>query len=344
MVPFQSERAAGMGVVTYPARAGDTARVGRRTTMTAPEDTPAPRETAAADETRTPRDPVVDVTLFTDPACPFAFSFEPVRWTLRWRFGDQLRWTPRMIVLTREEGEADNLASPFDGLQKKHGMPIVHGPSERPASSDPACRAVVAARLHAPEAAEPLLRRLRVRTMAGGLLDDPQLIAGAATDAGLDPAELSAWSKEHATSVALEEDVAAARDPSIAARVLAHRLGGPDDAPRYSAPSLELRRAGSGGVNGGDAEGDSTVSVPGFNPLQTYEIVLANLAPELDRRPAPEDVGELLRWAGEPLATAEVAAVMEVDLEEAEDRLKDAGAERLPAGEDAYWTIGPAAQ
>jgi 2-hydroxychromene-2-carboxylate isomerase len=270
--------------------------------MPEPEDT-APHATAA------PGGPVVDVTLFTDPACPFAFSFEPVRRTLLWRYGTQLRWTPRMIVLTREEGEAENLASPFDGLQRKHGMPIVHGPSARPASSEPACRAVVAVRRHAPEAAEPLLRRLRVRTMAGGLLDDPRLIAAAATDAGLDPAGLQEWVHEHATGAALEDDVDAARDPTRAARALAHRLGGPDDEPRYSAPSLELRRT----------DGDGAASVPGFNPTSTYEIVFANLAPELERRPAPEDVGELLRWAGEPLATAEVAAVMELHRDEAED-------------------------
>ena len=34
----------------------------------------------------------VDITLFTDPACPFAFSAEPVRQRLRWHYGDQLRW------------------------------------------------------------------------------------------------------------------------------------------------------------------------------------------------------------------------------------------------------------
>ena len=34
--------------------------------------------------------PVLDVELFTDPACPFAFSAEPVRRRLRWHYGDQL--------------------------------------------------------------------------------------------------------------------------------------------------------------------------------------------------------------------------------------------------------------
>ena len=45
-----------------------------------------------------------------------------------------------------------------------------------------------------------------------------------------------------------------------------------------------------------------TVAVPGFNPVETYEAVIANLAPELVRRPKAEAVSEILFWAGEPLA------------------------------------------
>ena len=32
----------------------------------------------------------VEIELFTDPACPFAFSAEPIRQRLRWHYGDQL--------------------------------------------------------------------------------------------------------------------------------------------------------------------------------------------------------------------------------------------------------------
>ena len=92
---------------------------------------------------------------------------------LRWHYGDGLRWTVRMIVLTREAGEAEKLAEGAPTLQRLHGMPIDPAPYPRPASSEPACRAVVAAREHAPERAEALLRRLRVRVMTGGLVDDP---------------------------------------------------------------------------------------------------------------------------------------------------------------------------
>ena len=86
---------------------------------------------------------------------------------------------------------------------------------------------MVATRRHVPAAAEALLRTLRVRTMAGGLLDDPALIDGAAADVGLDPQALRAWCAEPETERELAADVAAARSPSAAARALDHKLGGP---------------------------------------------------------------------------------------------------------------------
>ena len=33
---------------------------------------------------------MIEITHFTDPACPFAFSAEPVRQALRWNYGDGL--------------------------------------------------------------------------------------------------------------------------------------------------------------------------------------------------------------------------------------------------------------
>lgn len=268
----------------------------------------------------------IEITHFTDPACPFAFSAEPVRWRLRWHYGEQLRWRTVMIVLTLEAGEAEKLAQGAPGLQRRYGMPIDPAPLARPASSEPACRSVVAARLHAPAAADALLRALRVRAMVGGLLDDPALLDGAATDAGLDPEVLGRWAAAPDVAAALAADVAAARAPSRAARALDHKLGGPAEERRYTAPSYELTR------------GDRTMAVPGFNPVDAYEVAIANLAPGVVRGPAPADVTTLLAWAGEPLATAEVAAVMDIGIDEARTAL-DGVARPLPAGADCYWAL-----
>ncbi len=270
----------------------------------------------------------VEITHFTDPACPFAFSAEPARMRLRWHYGDQLRWTTRMIVLTLEPGEAEKLATGPGSLQRRYGMPADPAPYSRPASSEPACRAVVAARLHAPAAQEPLLRRLRMRVMVGGLLDDPELIAGAAQDAGLATAQLLAWCARPDVEAALQADIAAARSPLPAARALDHKLGGPPEERRYTAPSYEIARPDTGAV----------AVVPGFNPIEAYEAAIANLAPELERRPKPSSVAEILAWAREPLATAEVALIAQLDAAKARTALSRI-ARPQPAGADFYWTL-----
>ena len=184
----------------------------------------------------------LEITLFTDPACPFAFSAEPVRQRLRWHYGDQLLWRIRMIVLTLEEGEDAKLAEGAPGLQRKYGMPIDPNPYPRTFSSEPACRAVVAARLNAPGAEAALLRRLRVRAMLGGLLDDPALLAAAASDIGLDGDELARWSAMPAVEDALRADIEAARSPSRAARALDHKLGGPPSAAALHRAELRAQR------------------------------------------------------------------------------------------------------
>jgi hypothetical protein len=42
----------------------------------------------------------LQITEFTDPACPFAWSAEPQRRRLEWLYGDQLGWDVRMVGLS----------------------------------------------------------------------------------------------------------------------------------------------------------------------------------------------------------------------------------------------------
>ncbi|MCW2961266.1 MAG: hypothetical protein JWM25_1641 [Thermoleophilia bacterium] len=279
------------------------------------------------------------VTHFTDPACPFAFSAEPMRLQLEWHYGDQLEWRTVLVGLHSKVEEME--AKGFDTaklagfariIQAKHGMPIDVSERERLAVSMPACRAAVAVRLHRPELAELMLRALRVRTFAGELLDEPATIEGAAMDAGIDPTDLASWSAEPATEAALQDDMRAARTPLPAALVLDHKLadaGGSDGGRRYTCPSFEF--TGTQGV---------TFAAPGMQPWETYDVLVANAAPDIRRRAVASDVFEVLEWAPYPLATVEVAALLGTSIEDAREQLTGA-ASFEPVGEDGYWSLQP---
>lgn len=279
----------------------------------------------------------VCVTEFTDPGCPWAFSAEPHRLRLRWLYGAHgLTWRRRMVVLARTPQEYEDKgftpakqAAAFAEIAADHGMPI--DPSERPrmAATLPACRAVAGARLHAPEREAPLLRRLRLRHFAGELLDEPATIDGAAADVGLDPAQVRGWIDEETVRAAVDEDAAAARQPMPAARALDHKLANWSGGRRYTCPSYEITRT---------ADPTIAIAVPGFQPFATYDVVMANLRPDLERREDPASVEEVLRWAGEPLATQEVAEVAGLSRDEASAELAQV-AERQPLGTDALWRL-----
>src|ERR1700750_1253199 len=136
----------------------------------------------------------VCITEYTDPGCPWAYSAEPFRRRLSWLYGDALEWRVRLVGLAESPDEylergftPERQSRSFAMIARDHGMPINTSVRPRMAATMPACRAVVAARLHAPEHMRRLLRRLRVRHFAGELLDAPETIAAAARDAGIDP-------------------------------------------------------------------------------------------------------------------------------------------------------------
>jgi 2-hydroxychromene-2-carboxylate isomerase len=274
------------------------------------------------------------ITEYTDPGCPWAWSSEPFRRRLQWRYGDQIAWRPRMVVLADsvedylDKGFTPELmASAQETIAHDHGMPIDTAVRDRVSATAPACRAVVATRLNAPGAEERLLRALRVRFFAGEHLDEESTRAGAAADAGLDPARLEAWMASDETERALDEDRAAARNPTAAALAQNDKLAPAGDGRRYTCPSYEIVRIADG----------TQLDAPGFQPFAAYEVAIANLAPELERRAAPESVLELLAWAGEPLATREVAVVCEIDHMQARQRLGRVAREQH-VGFDGLWS------
>lgn len=275
------------------------------------------------------------ITEYTDPGCPFAWSAEPTRWRLQWLYGDQLEWVVRMVGLA-EDGSvyedkgftAERMSESFRRLSQAHHMPMDTSLRPRMAGTIPACRAVVAVRRHQPEQEWAMLRALRVLHFSGHLLDEPATLSAAAQRVGIEPAALHEWLAEPETEALLREDMAQARRPRAGALALAHKLAPTASGHRYTCPSYEIVRLSDG----------ATLSVPGFQPLASYEVAIANLAPEASRREDPEDVREVLAWAGEPLATIEVATICATGLDDARERLGRV-ADEAHLGFDGLWHL-----
>ena len=277
---------------------------------------------------------MIEISLFTDPGCPWAFSAEPFRRKIEWLYGDHAAWELVMVGLSEDpaEYEAKGLTTAIMAAGAKqiadaHGMPIDTNERERLSATLPACRAVVAARLNSPGHEQTLMRAIQVRGFAGELIDEPATIAAAAADAEIDAHDLEQWSAQAETLAALATDMHRARHPLPAALVLDARLADWEGGRRYTCPSYEIS------VDGGER-----IAIPGFQPWPAYDVALANLAPDAPRREDPETVSEILDWAAEPLATREVAVVMGVDHDEAETLLAEV-AKREDVGPDAYWTL-----
>ncbi len=279
--------------------------------------------------------PSLQVDEFTDPGCPFAWSAEPIRRRLAWLYGDQLGWGLRMVGLAEDPREYEDKgftperqSASFRHFAHAYHMPMDTRLRPRMAATLPACKAVVAVRRHAPERERAMLRAVRVLHFAGHLLDEPATIAAAAQRAGVDPGDLERWLAETETDEVLQEDLMRARHPTPRALALSHKLADSGDGRRYTCPSYEIERASDG----------IRLAVPGFQPLAAYEVIIANLCPGAERREDPEDVTEVLAWAGEPLATAEVAMICDVSLDEAREQLGHV-AEEEHIGFDGLWRL-----
>ena len=276
----------------------------------------------------------IKVTIYTDPGCPFGFNAQRQEAQLLWHYGEGLDVTRRMIVLTEKSSSFEELgltremvAGNAKRLRSAYGMPMITEPPDRVAATIQACRVYVGARIHDPSRADLLLRSLRRRAFSEGLrLDQLDTIHRAGADVGIPAGALDAWLADEQVESALREDMAATRSPLPEALALAHRLSRSNGGLRYSTASAVFER------------GDHRVVMPGFQPFAVYEVAVANVAPEVERRPPPQSVEEVLSWASFPLATAEVAELRGIGLDQAREELQRAGAELTEAAGDGYWS------
>ena len=96
----------------------------------------------------------VQVTHFSDPGCPWAYSASPAHAVLRWRYGAQLQW--RLVTDRADRGRravhpprllAGALRRAATARFRRRGMPFATQPRPRMTATGRACRAIVATRL-----------------------------------------------------------------------------------------------------------------------------------------------------------------------------------------------------
>ena len=286
---------------------------------------------------------------FTDPGCPWAYSFGPALARLRWRFGDQIEWRLVMIGLSETTERQESLgltpariATRLRKFPKRFGMPFGIEVKPRLAATSRACRAIVAAREAGPELGEAALRALQLMqfTTAGLLDDDDDLLAALSAVPALDAEAVLGRIDDPDLIAAYESDRACARTAEGKPTHVQARHSDSDGPIRYTAPSVIFEHPGG-----------ERLEVGGFQPFESYDTALANLDLSLQRRQPPQSAAEALAAFPRGLATAEVASILraeldETDIEAAQRELVELAGEGAascePAGADAIWR--PAAQ
>jgi len=223
---------------------------------------------------------------------------------------------------------------------RRFGMPFQVTPKPRMSATSPACRAIVATRLQAPAFEDAALRALQVAQFTTArIIDDPDTLHGALTGVdGLDGEAIVEAIESQAVRDAYEADRARARTAAGSPTEFQERAVNSDGKVRYTAPSLIFETGGR------------RLEAGGFQPIEAYDVVVANLDPTLVRRPRPEDPVEVLEAFPYALTTAEVAAVMAEhlkppDLDKTERALiaavTDRRASHHPIGDGAMWSATP---
>jgi protein-disulfide isomerase-like protein with CxxC motif len=259
----------------------------------------------------------IAVTHASDPGCPWAYSAAPQHAVLHWRYGAQLDWRLALIGLSERSADYDARGhKPVSGARgylnfRRFGMPFDTQPRERNIATGRACRAVVAARLLDPAAELPVFRALQLaRFTTTTLFDTDEGIRSALARVPQVEAEaIVAGIEDPATEAAYQADRALVRTAAGSPTEFQGKAANTDGAVRYTAPSLLFEHRDGRRLEAG-----------GFQPVEAYDVVIANLDPALDRRPPGEDVTEILGAFPYPLTTREVAAVMAPHLTPPDDR------------------------
>ena len=149
---------------------------------------------------------------------------------------------------------------------------------------------------------------------------------------GIEPQEIVSRVDDPEVTAAYESDRAEARSAAGSAAELQGKTSTSDGPVRFTAPSVTFAVNGRHLVAGG------------WQPLAAYDVCVANLAPEIERRAQPEDVAAALAEFPAGLTTYEVATVMAAANDEPDgpgtersllELVAEGRARRAPLGDDA---------
>ena len=286
----------------------------------------------------------VRVTVYNDAGCPWGYSANPAFRVLEWRYDEQLDWRLVVIGLTEVAQEyVDRGYTPLKSAEgyarrfRRFGMPLAPRPRARILGTGRSCRAVVAVRLQAPGREWAAFRALQFAFFTTTLLlDEDESIAQALRGVdGIDVDSVVAAIDTPEVEDAYRRDRAEARTAAGSPTQLQEKHATTDGPVRYTAPSLVFE------------SGDRRLEAGGWQPVEAYDVIVANLLPDGTRRGVPADPWALLERFPEGLTTQEVAQLLTrgndaVDRTEAEVamiRLVSEGrATRTQLGDDALWT------
>jgi 2-hydroxychromene-2-carboxylate isomerase len=288
-------------------------------------------------------------THYSDPGCPWAYSVSPALAVLYWRYGEGIDWRLVTIGLTESGDQYERRgytpAKSARGYRafRRFGMPFSTEPRRRIPGTSRACRAIVATRLSDPRNEYNVFRALQLGWFTTALVldEDADITAALGRVPGLDAAAIVSSLDDPAVVEAYERDRAEARTAAGGPTEFQGKAANSDGAVRFTAPSVVFEAADGRRLEAG-----------GFQTIEAYDALIANLDRTLERRDAPSDPHEALREFGYPLSTQEVAAIMTrgndaPDPGAAEDALIDLAASgkvtRVPAGAGALWFATDAA-
>lgn len=283
----------------------------------------------------------IKALVFNDPSCPFGYSASPALRTLEWRYRDQIQWHLAVIGLSSPESPPAYSPAELSGFlfdfRRRYRMPFAIEPKSRTVTTSRSCQVITAARLLYPGSEWKVLRTLQLLHFNTPLLldDDDQLAEALESVAGIEPATVMASLDTPQVQSAYEADWAHARSAEGTPGHLQGKTADSDEGARYTAPSVIFEL------------GDKRLEATGFQTIEAYDVIVANLNPDLNRAAPASEPLEALALYPAGLTTAEVAAIMAADMTETDHDavegklvtlLGDGRVSRVSLGNDALWT------